>query len=268
MPMQVMVDDSGYGITQSPAFVMAGLIASAEHWATLSDRWRECLDEPPAIAYLKMYEAAGRKEQFSNWRASAVEKKVRSLVSILIDAAPTVLMITVDHAATVSIKEPGSDREFIISPYMQAYHGFIMAAAHELADQGVTERFEIFFDEQPSQGQKAKRWYPVMRLLAAKDIRPILPLEPHFQDDIDFLPLQAADIIAWHTRRYVSTDDTRFDWLLEALGKLPVSRYRRHITSADYRRLLAMGKDPNGAPIDYDEDAVRAAIEDLRGYRE
>src|ERR1051325_425351 len=64
--------------------------------------------------------------------------------------------------------------------------------------------FEIVFDEQVIFGPRAKMWHPVIRE-SVKQREPeayqIMPVDPIFRSDLEFLPIQACDLVAWINRR-------------------------------------------------------------------
>jgi hypothetical protein len=48
---------------------------------------------------------------------------------------------------------------------------------------------------------EAQLWYAAMKDTASLQIRELMGSTPIFRDDKQMLPLQAADLIAWHKRR-------------------------------------------------------------------
>ena len=49
-----------------------------------------------------------------------------------------------------------------------------------------------------------------------------MPVEPLFRDDKEFLPLQAADLLAWVSRRDAVGDPHSFGWLWQELTDVRV----------------------------------------------
>jgi hypothetical protein len=79
-------------------------------------------------------------------------------------------------------------------PYLFAARHLLEAIYNEAFPHG--ERIEIVFDEHDVFKQEAKRQYESFRGHATDAFRAVMPLEPWFRDDKDFIPLQAADLAA------------------------------------------------------------------------
>ena len=83
MPIQVWYDDSGSPSSNNWLFMHAGLVASAETWATFADEWRACLDEYPTIAYFKMREAMREEGQFDGMKMATRVAKAEKLAALV-----------------------------------------------------------------------------------------------------------------------------------------------------------------------------------------
>src|SRR5207248_10717159 len=113
-------------------------------------------------------------------------------------------------------------------PYFWPFQNTIMNAALSLWDLGLRERFEIFFDEQLIFGPRAKVWYPaIMEIMRIRepDAATIMPVDPLFRSDDEFLPLQAADMFAWLLRYGFDNEDRPFAWLLDELPDIEETDY-------------------------------------------
>jgi hypothetical protein len=77
---------------------------------------------------------------------------------------------------------------------------------------------------------EAQLWYAAMKETAPSRIQALMGSAPIFRDGKDMLPLQAADLIAWHKRR--RKEQSSFDTEVEAslrVDELPGAE--RHITN-------------------------------------
>jgi hypothetical protein len=231
------MDDTGLS-GRDPVFVFAGQIAPAVMWGEFSDRWRAVLDEPPRIRYFKMYEAAKYKKQFYGWSKEKRDDKLYRLARVISRCGFTAIHTTITLAdfrasAATQYRRPLSD------PYFYAFHLAIHGVAHDLLDRGQKYRFEMFFDENSHFGPKAKAWYPIMREWAEPEVRAIMPVEPLFRTDDEFLPLQAADMLAWCFRMaYTSEREAEFKefkWLLPTIFTVPVSDYSITFKGENFR---------------------------------
>ena len=91
-------------------------------------------------------------------------------------------------------------------PYMLLMPGVIMGVGYNVRQQPAAQRLELFLDEQNILKPDILKSYPdMLRALADVDptIRSLMPAQPWFRDDREFLPLQAADLIAGNQRRRI-----------------------------------------------------------------
>jgi hypothetical protein len=110
----------------------------------------------------------------------------------------------------------------------------------------------VVFDEHAIFGERARRWYPLVRsYMAHQDPADdaVLPKEPTFSSDQEALPLQAADMLAWILRRSFEpnwesverwevsgkfegdrTHPGDFSWLAFELRRVPASSQVQFLT--------------------------------------
>lgn len=234
--MQVVADDSGCK-GQGPHIVIAGLIGPAEQFAQLADKWDACLKQTPVLSYFKMYHAAHRTGPFAGFTEKMRDKKLIALTDVLNEFDLSALHVTVDldaherhmailrRADEVIRGKPMQRRKIhrvLYSPYFYAFNTYISAACFHLWEEGLREPFEFIPDEHPSLGPDTRAWYRVVRLQMMEPMRAIMPIDLTPKTDGDFLPLQAADLIAWFQR---SENDKghKFDWLGERFTRVKAS---------------------------------------------
>jgi Protein of unknown function (DUF3800) len=242
MVAQAYVDESG-GKGSTRHFVLAGLVGSSEAWAEFSDEWAACLKQHPAIPAFKMKHAAGRPSgHFRGMSEQERDDKLRSLARVINRYPKLATFSVIDleaHAKTwAKMPKPHSDI------YFWPFQNTIMAVCHELWDKGWRERFEIIYDEEVIFGPRAKLWYPVIR--RALEIKfpeqaTILPTDPLFKSDDEFLPLQAADMFAWIMRDAADKQNPQaFSWLLD---EMPNVISTDHSQFYDFKRMKAVMED-------------------------
>lgn len=247
MPVQAFVDDSG-GKGQSRHFVMAALIAHSEDWARFSDEWRTCLDAEPRLRTFKMREAASCKGQFNGWSEAQRDAKLLLLARIINRYARIATYSAIDLEAHAEMWVP-VQRKPHSEPYFWPFHNTIMAACFELWDRGWRERFEIIFDEQVIFGPRAKAWYPAIRDVVAfqnRDESTIMPVDPMFRTDDEFLPLQACDLFAWCWRRGSDiglSGQRPFEWLLPEMRNVSQTEYSQYYDRERLQSVLNMAAD-------------------------
>jgi hypothetical protein len=253
MVVQAFVDDSG-GKGSTRHFVLAGLVGSAEVWAEFSDEWAACLKQSPSIPVFKMKDAMGRPSgHFFGMTESERDAKLLALARIInrYPKIATFSIIDLDaHAQTWALgPKPQSE------PYFWPYQNTIMAVCHALWDAGWRERFEIIYDEDVIFGPRARPWYPAIKKMfemTYPEQGAILPVDPMFKTDDEFLPLQAADMFAGCLRYMVDSQDFETHaWLLNAMPNVQATGYsqfydlqRMKDVMAEAQRLFAEGKPP------------------------
>lgn len=211
--IQAFVDESGLD-ENATFFCMSAVIGRAEDWAIFSDEWQACLDAYPRIKYFKMAEAAKLRGQFFGLTEEQRDNKLRALRAVLNRHRRAVHNTAMEKSGKEVVAyrvKPWNE------PYFYVYHAVISLIARLLVDFGVRERFEIIFDEQVIFGQRTKEWYAatceVTKLLYPQ-AHAILPVEPIFRSDEEWLPLQAADLFAWRARHAAEhpNDPMPFQW--------------------------------------------------------
>jgi hypothetical protein len=217
---------------------MAGLIGQAEWWADFADKWTACLGESPTIRYFKFYDASHRTGQFSGMSSDSRNKKLVALVKVLDEHPFVVLHITVNAAEyekswtlnnPTAASQPRRRRRFRwdgvdSNPYFYAYNSFVSAAAVHLFRRGEREQFDYIVDKHPSLGDRVKDWFPIVRATMIEPVRAIMPAEPIQRDDQQFMPLQAADLIAGIQREAnTPPKGTQFLWLAEHFTQVKAS---------------------------------------------
>jgi len=112
---------------------------------------------------------------------------------------------------------------------------------------------DFIFDNQNSTGRDALIWYDFLRKDGSDRWRSLLGGTPQFKDDKQILPLQAADMLAWHLRRATTTN-----FLERHNNALQLLLGNRHlkVTLSDEQLIKirdAMPKVPAGAEKKYQQ---------------
>ena len=250
MPIQAFVDDSG-GKGQGTHFVLAGLISPSEKWFTFANEWRECMAGSPRIRYFKMTEAKGINGEFHGFTVVQRDDKLAMLADVInrnVESSIFFGLVLKAHDAII-----GDLPKPLNEVYFWPFLSIIMGVAFDLADDGHKEKFEIVFDEQYIFGLRARDWYPISRDFIARSepaTHAIMPADVMFRDDAEFLPLQAADLLAGcHRINLSNIDGADFRWLLE---KLPSVRPSKFSAVDDEQSLQSLRNYPlnNKEPID------------------
>jgi hypothetical protein len=214
--LQGYIDDSGSDM-QGPVYVLSGFIGQTTEWAKFSDQWDIELHKPPAISYFKMREAESLKEQFQGWTIGDRDAKIMSLTRLIVPRVICNVECVVSQAdydsvvprAIAFIRKTSNameDRRLANSlenPYLFCFHGIVIECCNRLYEQRQLDVIDFYFDQQGKVGNRAKAFWYALKNNAPPEYKRFLVNEPVFRDEKIFLPLQAADLIAWQTRRRI-----------------------------------------------------------------
>ena len=214
--LQAYIDDSGSDL-QGPVYLLSGFVGHVEEWAQFSDEWDAELRKPPTISYFKMKEAESLKKQFQGWTPVARDVKVMNLARLIVPRVICNVECIVSQAdydlvvprAISFIRSASSamkDRQLanaLENPYLFCFHGIITEAFNRLYEQKQLDVLDFYFDKQGKLGTRARAFWDAMKDNAPSEYKRFLVNEPVFRDEKVFLPLQAADLIAWQTRRRI-----------------------------------------------------------------
>lgn len=207
MILQAYVDDSASDDGERRLF-LAGYINTADKWELFSEAWAEELKRAPSIDYLKMREANRLHGQFRGWLAEDRDEKLRDLSRIIRHFQPASIHASVSRSEVERIIKPVAPYGFS-SPYFYCFQAVMipLAISQYKARQDVKVPVDFIFDNQEGLGEDVKTLYKAIREEQPRHIRNLLSLEPVFRDDKQVLPLQAADMLAWHIRRHYERGD-------------------------------------------------------------
>lgn len=195
--LQVIIDDSGRGQSR---LVLGGCILPVDDWVSFTDQWRTILDEAPAIKYFKMREAHGLYGQFERFGEQQRDVKVWRLISVILMYGFYGVKVVVDAAAYQRTFRGQIGRE-IDYPTLLASHEVVHAVMRAQIDGTLPgdAPAKFVFDEQGKESDMfLYTWSESMPRPSDLRMNSLLPSRPAVEDDEVFLPLQAADLFAWH----------------------------------------------------------------------
>jgi hypothetical protein len=216
--LEAFVDDSGNN-ADSPVFVLAGFVARAETWIAFEKEWKATLEKPPAVAYFKMKECSALRGQFNGWREPDRDARLLELVSIIKKTAIASVFSLVKRD---DFKEVfGKLREPIgKAPYNLIYYSLMSATIRSMRANGIEEPVEFIFDEQPHLSDSVQGVWSTVLAGMDPSYRALIGGRPIHGDDKKYLPLQAADLLAWHIRRWYYADQRGETFESKALSLL------------------------------------------------
>jgi hypothetical protein len=137
---------------------------------------------------------------FKGWKTIDRDLKIISLAEVILRHEPHVIscwLSTEDYNATIRQVAP-SDLRHVFSLVFQA---ILHTVAEYQLQRRITIPADFVFDEEGDIGNEALIWYPAIKESAPPQVRALMGATPVFRNDEEVLPLQAADLVAWHKRR-------------------------------------------------------------------
>lgn len=214
--LQAFTDDSIARAGERRLY-LAMYVQTAENWIKFSNDWDAVLMADPPIKYFKMKEAHRRRDEFLGFSEKARNRKVFALAGVINKHAPWGIHVSISIAEF-------EERLKHVSPFPSAdpyYHVFFTAIfglfrTHEKL--GLKESCKFIFDRQEGLASKVVPVFDWMFDAAPGDWRNLVEGTPSFEDDKKVLPLQAADMLAWHVRRQnEGTYPLEYDGLLDLI---------------------------------------------------
>ncbi len=213
--LNAYVDDSGSDL-QGPAYVLTGYVSDVDAWTEFANEWRAALTVPPSIEYFKMSEAESGKWQFQGWPREHITAKLHSLIPIInrrakqriecifwrehYDAAMSWFLAEIRKQLTPL--DFSRVRRTFGNPYFLAFCLIMTDYSQRLEMEKSDEIADFIFDDQGAIGKQAREWWQRMNeVFPTVYYEKHLPNEPLHQNEKVSLPLQAADLLAWQTRR-------------------------------------------------------------------
>lgn len=198
------IDDSG-SHTQSPLMILAALVARKKQWDNFSDEWQAGLDADGRIDYFKSYEAITLTGCFEGLTRKEATAKTDMLTDITLKHIFYGMLSAVhwrDFAEIIQgsgVRPKGQMKYFVRHPYFICFHDVISCVGQAHMNLRNYGKVDFMFDNQGKWGDRCIRLFNELKPNMPQPLRDVLG-EAHQGDDKVYLPLQAADLIAWQMR--------------------------------------------------------------------
>lgn len=205
MVLQAYIDES---ITHGSTFVLGGYIASAETWAKFSKDWEAMLPHGTLGSngkyHFKMAEMAANEERMSRVPGFYRIIEKHDLLGVFCEFNIADLRRA---QARVRFWPPAQiDFDLFANPYGMAFRGLMDTFHNRRSDLylpviPLSEKVDFIFDDRiHEKAFLVGMWDEYVRK-REDNIRDYYGATPRFENDEDFLPLQAADFLCWWIRR-------------------------------------------------------------------
>jgi len=215
--LQSWIDDTGKSGNDA-TFTLAGFVGRIKTWAAFADEWTDVLGlkSPRPLEYFKSYEAYGLRNQFKGWTTTERDKRVAALARVVIK------FLAIPSACGRSFSIPYGDYNEVLAasfnptnkqfnkhrnPFAlgfvnnmgilldEAYRRPERESIHLLFDEGIDRKHVLEAEYKGFIAEVAKYRPDHYKLLNNKTAE--------FRNDKCNPPLQAADLLAWHTRLFL-----------------------------------------------------------------
>jgi hypothetical protein len=255
LTLQAWFDDSGTKGT-GRFMTVAGLFGPAEIFASVADEWDRCLraKHPGAIRYFKMDEACGLDGEFRHWREDNRDAKVRQMAGVIDRDDLYEIAVTLDLELFGSIYGswgaiPG--HHALSRPYMMLFHIAVVVALAEAVHRGYDKKLEMVFDQQDVFKKTIiDGWDDIVRAEEGTRFGAVLPNQPGFRDDMDFVILQAADLLAGEIRlageAWGKGEESKFSYVGSMCPRLKAGGYFKLLSPDEMHELERFVRDTTG----------------------
>lgn len=196
--LQAYFDDSASETGERRLF-LAGYLHSADAWQKFSDDWGRVLNLKPKIKYLKMSEANALRGEFWGWSEDARDMKLQMLAEVIHRHEPISFHTSVSRESFEELVVPVAPYA-LRKPHYHLSAGLIALVTKYLSDRKIELPVDFIFDRQEGVDSDVILTFDELIKHLSKRQKKIIGKTPIFADDKDFLPLQAADFLAWNLR--------------------------------------------------------------------
>jgi len=197
--LQAYVDESG-GTQRGNILLLAACVLTYDEWVKFSDDWQAVLDAEPRISTFHFRDARKLEKEFRGWTPLARDLKVIALTEVVMRHRPMIYACWVNVDDYNRIVRPAAPPDFR-DAYFALFYTVIVSVAATRVNLGDTIPIDYVFDEHGDVGLNALLWYYEVKQNVPSPVSALMGSTPIFKDDKDVLPLQAADLVAWHKRR-------------------------------------------------------------------
>jgi len=192
------MDETGHAGDDNQHFCgMAGFLATSDSWTVLDRKWKQTLNRF-RVDYMHMKEYAHSKGVFTGWKGDESKRKAfySELLSHLreIRAIPFGSIVSLDGYRKLS----DEDKVLFTEPYLRSLADCVGIPAARLEEMSPEIKYSVVFSEQAEFRHKASKVHELFRAMYRIGER---MKYPSFDNMMDLVPLQAADMIAYELHR-------------------------------------------------------------------
>lgn len=206
MAIQAFVDDS---VAEGEVLILAGYLASAKYWSLFSDEWQQRLDMKPRMSKFHMVDV--------NRDSELQMERVRQFYRVIEDHVAAGVAVAVDLKQLRALPPDPYIPPQALNPYMVGIKAIMDNLIQQQQLLGIDSPVDFIFDKR-SERRLVERAFSTYQDSMPPEHAHLVGRTPRFEDDEKFLPLQAADMLAWWMRRHwlqhrsIVIENLRFPW--------------------------------------------------------
>lgn len=259
--LQAYIDDSKSDIGERHLY-LAALIHQANTWERFSDEWDAALKAHPRIEYFKMVEAQNRRGEFKGWSEAKRNAKVLALAELIGKFQPISLVCSVSVAHTREVLKPHAPYG-LGSEYFPISFAMICGIARLMHGMNIHLPCDVIFDRQDNTSKNVLIFFDHIMNQQPQEWAQYVSSSPIFRDDREVLPLQAADLFAWHVRREAEGGyPSEYEGILDMICA-PGMNYKIEITNDMVAHWAEGMKQIPGSSLVVDKKAWKAALDEI-----
>lgn len=210
--LHAYIDDSGKeGVSSTQ--VLAGYLATAEAWDEFSARWQEVLDQAD-LTNFHMVDAWRLSRPYQHLGALGRNQLITELLACIKKHAERAFVLSIDLEAYIHWFGRHEFKFQETRPYFFGFHQILKMITSYAYEQKYDCELKIYFDEQGGEPlSKIIQSVELHRIAAASRGRNNINIPtPRYISDDNCPPLQAADLLAWLSRREDHNHKNQANW--------------------------------------------------------
>jgi hypothetical protein len=201
--LYAFIDDSGSEPSQ-PVYVLGGFIAPQEYWPQVANAWGLILEREPKIDYFKCSQVWDfEKGEFAMFTPDERRAKVDSFVDALVDFNMVAVSARLRWDDWRQFKKSRRLKKFANDPYFFLFAGIVQSCVQMAHKHSYPGKTLFVFDSHGDIGKRVEKWFPDFYDSLTEGSQALIMHEARFEDEKKIVPLQAADLFAWHHRKSV-----------------------------------------------------------------
>lgn len=200
----LIVDESGYGQTgPTEAFVFAGFIGDVHQWEDFTHYWTPIMNEDPLWSADILKDKRGTKDNQRILRlVDAIAKSQIARVQFRIPDTDYKIAVKDNLQSWFRNKEIDEESfERLDNPYLFAFYSNLLNVLGAIREHEGVE-LDVIYDCNIEHRERLEDAYQgFLESNIPAEVKAMLPKMPIPRNDKTFMPLQAADLLAWHTHR-------------------------------------------------------------------